>query len=256
MALAEQRARHAKGSVVIREQRHALARNEPSFSRKIAKLFGWADAGEQPMSPRQESPMSSRSTSPIGSPTANGGRKNVDIGDVGASGMANVVTDTPNRPVVQGLSTVALFGDGTGRSSSQKYRRRSSPPFAKADPIRSYISNSGNGKCPQCTQLRHELEMAITDRTLAEAEVVSTRRVISSIGTAWECEPSAGKETNQTVRNESEGDAATETAPSSPSEMVDKDLNLREELGRLERFASLRDEGGTLSEVSARVVGA
>ena len=263
MALAEQRARNVKGSVVIREQRHALAKNTPSFSRKIAKLFGWADAGEQPgMSPLQVSPASSRPISPIGSPTAKGGTKMLDdgaaaTGYVGTGDVADFVisnAEPPSRLEVQDSSSVAEVGHATGRSSNQEHRRRSSPSLAIDDPMMSHVSDPDDKDCPRCRQLRHELDMAITDRALAEAELVSMRRTISSIGTAWERDLPIGNETKHTVHHESEEDAARKIAPVSPSEITDKDFDLREELVQLEKLASLGGDGVPLSDAGGKVV--
>lgn len=254
MALAEQRARHVKESIVIQEQRQALAVSDPAFSGKIAKLFGWMDAvGGQTSNPSLcVSPALSRSASPISSPSTarrTGCEDRLDDGatlailegsrEFSENDVADVVSGTTtgemsNSLKVADLPTVAALGDGPDRSSSKEYRKLSSPFGGTAGSAVPLIIDPSNNQetaitaCPRCMQLRQELETALTDRTLAEVELVSMRRTISLI------EPGVA---------ESEDDGAEKTSPLSPSGTTDNDLDLRDELDRLERLVSLREDG-------------
>lgn len=267
MALAEQRARHVKESVVIREQRHTLALKEPGFAVKLAKLFGWTDAGGSPTSksPFSVSPIRSRSVSPIGSPT-NTRRKGGDdclddtavIATHAEHGVTDVVvgrTELSKRLELLDTPTVEIFGDGASKGNGMESQARAPALAGIADPAVSLIVDSAHkeesprGSCPRCTRLHQELETALTDRTLAEAELVSLRRTMSQVDTAWECESSGAvnfrPETEQAhfTQPHREGDTTGEAVPPLPSAIIDGDLGIRDELGRLEKsLASLGED--------------
>lgn len=278
IALAEQRARHVKESVVFREQRHALAVNDPAFSGKIAKLFGWTDVvGSQTNnSPLFVSPELSRTGSPINYPTSSptatcptgredrrdDGAIRVFTGGCSENNLADVVSDDTTRMsnslIAVDSPHIAVLADGPDRNSRKDYQEHTSPSCrtTAVAPALLIVNPSNNEEttikgCPQCTQLTHELEMALTDRTLAEAELVSMRKTFSLGGPGWEFE-SAGGAASQHARDkrlsvepgvrESEDDDAEKTAPLSSSGATDNDFDLRDEVGRLEKLVSLGEE--------------
>lgn len=243
-----------KESVVIREQRHILARKEPGFNGKLAKLFGWTDASgsTSSISPLIVSPVRSRSVSPICSPTNthrkegsdglddNAGReanadKRVEDAVVGRAELSKRLglLDTPN---------VEIFGDVAGKGSGKESQMRVSPPYGVADPAAPLTTDYANKEsvtaaCLQCTQLHQQLETALTDRTLAEAELVSMRRVMSRVDTAWECESSGGGNIRQKAENaqsETEVDPAGDIRSLLPPGRIGGDRGLRDELDRLD----------------------
>lgn len=272
MALAEQRARHVKESVVLHEQRHTLAKTEPGFAGKLAKLFGWTNADRSPTSksPLFVSPVRSRCASPIGSPRITHRTEGDDWLDDAApmathaeNGMADVVvgkTELSKRLEVLDSPTV----DGTGKSNGKESQTRSPPSRGLADPAVSLITDSANKEdnamagCPRCMRLDRELETALTDRTLAEAELVSMRRAVSQVDTVWKCESPGGAAARQGAEQtcymqpEGKDGAVGETKQPLPhSGRIDSDLGLRDELGRLEeRLASLGEDGVAPSKVN------
>lgn len=281
MALAEQRARHVKESVVIREQRYTLATKEPGFAGKIAQLFGWADAGgsSRSNSPLFVSPVRSRSVSPIGSPSNTRRREGSNWLDGGGplathpeSGVADVVvgrTELSKRLDLLESPTVKVSGDEAGKGSSKESLTLPTNISGTPGPAVSLITDSAGKEgrapvaCPRCTQLHQELETALTDRTLAEAELVSMRKSISQVDAASEWESSGGagirhgteRARSSAIQAESDGGAAGETAPLPPSGITDSDLGLRDELGRLEdRLASLGEDGIAPSNVDEKVM--
>lgn len=267
IALAEQRARHVKESVVFREQRHALAISNPAFSSKIAKLFGWTDVVGSPTndSPLFISPELSRSGSPINSPITSptAARRNEDEDrQEGGATRADILPDT-KREISDSLKTtkdlrdVTVLANGPHRSSTKDCQTQALPPCETIDSAMPLIVDSNNNQetaiaaCPRCMNLRRELEMALADRTLAEAELVSMRRTILLVDPAWEFE-SAGGATNQHAIyerfsvepgvGESEEYGAEKTAPLSPLGTTANDLDLRGELGRLENVVSVGED--------------
>lgn len=267
IALAEQRARHVKESVVFREQRHALAISNPAFSSKIAKLFGWTDVvrSQANNSPPCLSPELSRSGSPINSPiTSPTAARHSDDQDRQEDGhtVADIVSDT-DREIFNSLKTavdlrdVAVLANRPDRSSAKDYHKQSSPPCETTGSAVPLIVDFSNNQetaiagCPRCMHLRQELEIAFADRTLAEAELVSMRRTISLVDPAWEPE-SAGGAASLHARHrglsvepgagESEDSGAEKAAPLSSSGTTDNDLDLRDELGRLENLVSVGED--------------
>lgn len=263
-----------KESVVIQEQRHTLALKEPGFAGKLAKLFGWTDAGESPTSksPFSVSPVRSRSVSPIGSPKI-AHRKGEDdclddtavVATLAENGVEDVVvgrTELSKRLELLDTPTVEIFGDGANKDSANEPQTRTSASSGIYDPAVSLVVDSANKEesaafsCPRCTKLQQELETALTDRTLAEAELVSMRRAVSQVDTAWECESSGAvdvrPETEQAHSAQPDRESSTalypsageEAVPQLPSAIIDSDLGIRDELDRLqENLASLGADG-------------
>lgn len=262
LALAEQRARHVKESVVIQEQRHTLALKEPGFAGKLAKLFGWTDAGESPTSksPFSVSPVRSRSVSPIGSPKI-AHRKGEDdclddtavMATLAENGVEDVVvgrTEFSKRLELLDTPTVEIFGDGANKDSVNEPQTRTSASSGIYDPAVSLVVDYANKEertafsCPRCTKLQQELETALTDRTLAEAELVSMRRAVSQVDTAWECESSGAVDVRPETEQAHSAQPDREAVPQLPSAIIDSDLGIRDELDRLqENLASLGADG-------------
>lgn len=254
-----------------------MAVSDPAFSSKIAKLFGWTDVDGSQTSNLHHcaSPGVSRSgsptNSPISSPTTarcdgcedrrdDGATRALQAGSGAYSGkiVVHSVSDA-NKEKFNGLKAldlpdVAVLGDGSNRSSSKDGRKQSSPCGTTGLAVPLIFDPSNNqgtttAECPRCMQLHHELEMALTDRTLAEAELVSLRRAISLVDPTWETE-SAGGATSRQVRDrgvepgvgESEDGDAEKTTPLSSSGIIDNDLDLHDELGWLEKLAHLGDD--------------
>lgn len=278
MALAEQRARHVKESVIIREQRHTLWRKEPGFAGKMAKLLGWADADASPTSksPLCVSPVRSRSVSPIGSPTNTRRKEGDDWMDDYAvtathaeNGMAGVVvgrTELFKRVELLDTPTVEIFGDVASNDTRKESAAPSSPPSGIAGTAASLVTDSVNKEesastaCPRCARLYRELETALTDRTLAEAELVSMRRAMSQVDTAWEFESSSiagircGPEQPHSTQPANEAGASGETAPVPASGGIDSNLRLRHELGRLEESLEALREGAAPPKADGNVM--
>lgn len=186
LALAEQRTRHVKESITIREQRLALESGR-HFAEKIAKLFGWADT---PARPETSLPVSFAS-----SVDACGKRNTLLNGAQGGgdaySGYVENVSDVqiPNNEQLHSMSlgsSLKVVGDEDGGS-----RKSLTVADAMATTI---VANNKNTTCPRCLDLQRRLDIAVTDRTLAEAELVSLRRVIAPVDTSWEWEHGFGTE--------------------------------------------------------------
>lgn len=282
MALAEQRTRHLKESVVIREQRHALETAGPAFSKNIAKLFGWADSvGERKsssptsVSPVSVSPGFSRSGSPTGSPpgaqrkrygnwsddpvfcaqVGSGALVTTNAADAAVAGTRDA--ESQQQPPSASLGVVDELGmrileDETCTIQNALPRKQSAPagmlyPDVPSAPDANNDEGGVVNQCPRCMRLRHERDMAITERNLVEVELVSIRREISQVDTAWD-RKAEFKSRNAVGRGDtaSETDKGDKTAPISPCGEADSsnhDLGLREEASRLEKLASLSEDG-------------
>lgn len=241
MALTEQRARHVKESVVIQEQRHALA-NGPHFSGKMAKLFGWAGTTRS---------ASQSSLHPISSPAiardGSGSQRMVHDDSVTSQGNGCSVhedgiymADTNNRQA-RGEDGVSLIAADEPRNGESR-RRLSSEARANS-------TDADNiDRCARCVELQQELDVAFTDRALAEAELVALRRTIAPADTSWELESGDGNRcTITTDENEDSGKqderAGRNLASSSPAATMNETKGLREELGRLERMVAQTNDG-------------
>lgn len=281
MALAEQRARHVKESVVIREQRHALETTGPASSRTISKLFGWENsAGGQrkslpdSISPVSVSPIFSRSGSPINSPTGGHRQRGGDWLDDTAS-RAQFGTETTRtqhaagalaagtrdpkserqtpseRLAVVDVLDVRILEDESGNVCNGEAREQSSPSGTVGPGAPSAPAGVDKGRaldiCSRCMRLRHERDMAITERSLAEAELVSLRKKASQMDTSRQCKAEfKGRHSMGPGVAMSGADSADKIAPMSPYGEADSsnhDRGLREELNRLEKGASLADDG-------------
>ncbi|CAB1114924.1 unnamed protein product [Ectocarpus sp. CCAP 1310/34] len=283
MALAEQRARNVKESILVREQQRTLATNDPVLIGKTAKLLRAADdvAGEPAInSPRSVSPVTSRPASPILT-AANENTVNHSLEDSTCCAQRSdellserdTMAGTCKPPDTDNLTgsnngngtTLAFTGCGDGTGNDNNWAsRKGSPPSPSTIAAKSNEESTVR-TCSRCIKLQHDLDMALTDRTLVEAELVSLRRASSRVDTGWDGD-SAGcavdrKELGDllkggpgvTVRVVNE---AEDNAPS-PCEELGNDgrgLDIHVEIERLESLMSLADQGAPLSDLDAIAV--
>lgn len=283
MALAEQRARHVKESILVREQQRTSTIDDPVFTEKTAKLLRAADdvaGGPAINSPLSVSPATSRPASPILT-AASQNAVDHSLGDStccekrGDGLLSERATmgdtskpdtgDLPDSTNGNGTTpAVAGSGDGTGNGNNWESQEES-PPSP------SIIAANSNEEstvktCSRCIQLQHELEMALTDRTLVEAELVSLRRASSRVDTGWESESAGGAVDRKEFRDLHTGgpgvtlrevNEAENNVPRSPCEEPgnnDQGVDLHVEIERLESLVSLAEEGAPQSDPDAVAV--
>lgn len=225
MALSEQRARHVKESIEILEQRRALASGH-DFAMKISKLFGWGGTAACSGSPSQVLPDSPTSTSDAAVGDVQRLRDECRLAE-SATDLTNV--ESPNKTISHSPS---LSASTTEQDNAATER------------LTTVLDSKKHIPCPRCERLQHELEVALTDRTLAEVELVSLRRMFQS-------PDHSGKEENRTASEHTDDTIALangrkDEAPPSGRECSvsfadcrrDSRRGLREEQLRLETILS------------------
>ncbi|CBN74661.1 hypothetical protein Esi_0037_0079 [Ectocarpus siliculosus] len=284
MALAEQRARHVKESILVREQQRTLATDDPVFIGKTAKLLRAADdvaGGPAINSPLSVSPVTSRPASPILT-AANQNAVDHSLEDStccakrgdGLSSERDTMADTSKPPDTDDLTdsnngngtTLAFTGCRGGTANDNNWEsRKGSPPSPSIIAAKSNEESTAR-TCSRCVKLQHELVTALTDRTLVEAELVSLRRASSWVDTGWEGESAGGAVDRKELGDLHTGgpggtvrvvDDAENNAPRSPCEELgnnDQGLDLHVEIERLESLVSRADQGAPLSDLDAIAV--
>lgn len=182
MALAEQRVRHVRESVVIREQQHALAKGQ-KVGEKLAKLFGWADV---PAS-RSDSLLST----PIAPLVAIGCMIDVceggSVSGAAPTGMdacsfkAELAAEFQSGNIHEALASTCKLPKEHERDEAGG--RDPQTRLSAVEAMGSSIISDQRAACACCLDLRRKLQelqrrlqVAVTDRCLAEAELVSIRR--------------------------------------------------------------------------------
>ncbi|CAM9695254.1 unnamed protein product [Ectocarpus fasciculatus] len=282
MALAEQRARQVKESILVREQQRTLTADDPVLIEKTAKLLRAADdvaGGPAINSPLSASPATSRPASPIlTADSQNAVDHSLDDGTccapTGDGLLSERVTmaDT-NKPDADYLpdskngnrTTLALTGCGDGTENENNCDSRGSPPSPSIITAKGHEESTVR-TCPRCIQLQHELDMALTDRTLVEAELVSLRRASSRVDTRWEGESAGGATDREELGDLRTGgpdvtvrtvDEAGNNSPRSPCDEPgnnDQGRDLHVEIEHLESLVSLADQGAPHSDLDAIAV--
>ncbi|CAM9874190.1 unnamed protein product, partial [Scytosiphon promiscuus] len=291
MALAEQRARHVKESVVIREQRHALETAGPASSTSIANLLGWADSADEQKSgsphsvpPASVTPIFSRSNSPISSPTNARQKREGNWLDNAASGAQFGGGTT----VIKGAADASVAGARHAESQQQSpssshgvvqefdakkvkdeadnmsggvTREQSVPsrivfPDAPSSPDANGDEARAGYPCPRCIRLGHERDVAVTERSLAEVELVSIRRVLSQIDPTWKCKTEVISRSSVAPGDAaSENEKVNETTPMlGEGGSRNDDIRLREEAIRLEKLAPLSEDGPSPPDLDEKSV--
>lgn len=184
--LVQQRVRHVKESVVIREQRYALARSDEKFSEKLAKLFGWASS--------TGCSESSLHLTPIHSPVGGGHRSRDDIrGDGHAPITGNGTCLHISRARVEDTAVnftrekQTLISDNKPSCSVEPRDESGSAVDSEARETPAEVRTAvmavhpaPSTACMSCLELHVKLQAALTDRTLAETELMSIRRSFNS----------------------------------------------------------------------------
>lgn len=180
IALAEQRARHIRESLVCREKLHAFA-SSVDDAEKIAKLLGWVSAVRD----NEWSPLNSpteRSPSPscasivdyrpaVGVDLSSG--ENIPRRDAESMDEYRVIGTTRDNESCNSMSPKQRVDREV---SSGSLIRTSADD--EEDLVVTAHQSSSTGICARCRQLQNELEAAVTDRMLAEIELVAIRRFV------------------------------------------------------------------------------
>lgn len=182
IALAEQRARHVRESLVLSEQRHALARGL-DWGEKIAKLFGWTDSSQQRAQNLPTSPVSvgiadattldGMSVPSEGNDTCAHIHSRQDDDHTSENAVSHDTVNISTEDELQHAREKNIHNGGL------KLQMRDSQEAGTGIGGASNVSRNATDVCLQCVKLRQELEIAVTDRTLAEAELVTLRRVVA-----------------------------------------------------------------------------
>ncbi|CAM9973308.1 unnamed protein product, partial [Ectocarpus sp. 8 AP-2014] len=272
MALAEQRARHVKESILVREQQRTLATDDPVFIGKTTKLLRAADdvaGGPVINSPLSVSPVTSRPASPI---LTAANQNAVDHfledstccakRDDGLLSERDTMADTSKPPDTDVLTdsnngngtTLAFTGCGDGTANDNNWEsRKGSPPSPSIIAAKSN-EESTMRTCSRCVKLQHELVTALTDRTLVEAELVSLRRASSRVDTGWEGESAGGAVDRKELGDLHTGGPGVTARVVDDAENNDQGLDLLVEIERLESLVSRADQGAPLSDLDAIAV--
>lgn len=241
MALTEQRARHVKESVVIQEQRHALA-NGPHFSGKMAKLFGWAGTTQS----ASQSSLHRISSPALAHDESDSQRM---VHDDGVKSQGNGCNGHEDGIYVAGINNRQARGeDGVSLVAADEPRNGESRRRLSSEATANSTDADNLDRCARCLALRQELDTALTDRALAEAELVALRRTTAPADTSWElesgdvnrCTKTADKKANSAKQDETAG---RNLSSSPPAVSMDETTGFREELHRLERMVAQTDDG-------------
>lgn len=182
LMLVHQRVRHVKESVVIREQRYALARSDEKFSEKLAKLFGWASSTGCSESPLHLTPIHS----PVGDGhrSRDGSRRDgyASMTDNGTcSQVLRVRVEDTSINVTHEKQTFMADNkpscsidprDDSG--SAVDLEARKIPTEVEAAVMA--VHPAPRITCMSCLELHVKLQAALTDRTLAETELMYLRK--------------------------------------------------------------------------------